>query len=89
MCNNFVVEGVDKKDPLIKLSVAANASHIRHNDFQRSGGDPAAANKVWEYLAFFSRFLVFITLRFSFHAGCLTAFVYQIVRNFPPGIVPD
>lgn len=64
MCNNSVVEGIDKKDPLIKLSIAANASHIRNNDFQRSGGDPAAANKVWEYLTFLSRFLVSIPLCF-------------------------
>ena len=46
--NDFVVEGVYKKNPLIKLAVTANASHVRNNDFQRSGGDPAAANKVWE-----------------------------------------
>ena len=35
MCNNFIVEGIYKKDPLINPSVTANASHVRHNDFQR------------------------------------------------------
>lgn len=35
MCNNFIVEGSYKKDPLINPSVTANASHVRHNDFQR------------------------------------------------------
>ena len=35
MCNNFIVEGIYKKDPLINLSVTANASHVRHNDFQQ------------------------------------------------------
>ena len=64
MCNNFIVEGIYKKDPLINLSVTANASHVRHNDFQRPGSSPAAANKVWEDFTFFSWFLVFIPLCF-------------------------
>lgn len=87
--NDLIVECVHQQRPFPLFAVVLKDRHIWHNDLKGCFCVPATFYKILILNTLFSRCTILIFPCFWANAGCFTAFMCQIVRKHPAGVIED